>query len=91
MNLDLLIKFTIFRDFPGYSVYQTPTALCSDWMNEFWDVWEGKGQTDDYRFVYMGPTGSWTPFHADVLHSYSWSANICGRKKWIFFPPGSLT
>ncbi|BFZ21753.1 hypothetical protein BsWGS_24792 [Bradybaena similaris] len=77
------------RDFPGYSVYQTPIALCSDWMNEFWDVWEGKGQTDDYRFVYMGPAGSWTPFHADVLHSYSWSTNICGKKKWIFFPPGA--
>lgn len=43
---------------------------------------------DDYRFVYMGPAGSWTPFHADVFRSYSWSANICGRKKWLLFPPG---
>lgn len=29
-----------------------------------------------------------TPFHADVFRSFSWSANICGRKKWIFYPPG---
>lgn len=29
-----------------------------------------------------------TPFHADVFCSYSWSANICGRKKWLLFPPG---
>lgn len=29
-----------------------------------------------------------TPFHADVFHSYSWSANICGRKKWLLYPPG---
>ena len=29
-----------------------------------------------------------TPFHADVFQSYSWSANICGTKKWWLFPPG---
>lgn len=29
-----------------------------------------------------------TPFHADVFTSFSWSVNICGRKKWILFPPG---
>ncbi|XP_023228805.1 jmjC domain-containing protein 4-like isoform X2 [Centruroides sculpturatus] len=28
-----------------------------------------------------------TPFHADVFGSYSWSANICGRKKWLLVPP----
>jgi len=42
---------------------------------------------DDYRFVYLGPEGSWTPLHVDVLRSYSWSANLCGRKHWLFFPP----
>ena len=55
-------------------------------MNEFWDVRDDID--DDYRFVYMGPKGTWTPFHADVFRSFSWSANICGRKRWIFFPPG---
>lgn len=29
-----------------------------------------------------------TPFHSDVFNSFSWSANVCGRKRWIFFPPG---
>lgn len=28
-----------------------------------------------------------TPLHADVFTSYSWSANIIGRKKWLMFPP----
>lgn len=41
----------------------------------------------DYRFVYMGAKGSWTPLHADVFRSYSWSANVCGKKKWLFLPP----
>ena len=38
--------------------------------------------------MYIGPKGSWTPFHSDVFGSYSWSANIVGEKEWIFFPPG---
>lgn len=29
-----------------------------------------------------------TPFHADVFSSFSWSANICGKKRWRLFPPG---
>ena len=97
----------------------TPIFFQSDWLNEFWDSRED--QEDDYRFVYIGPKGSWyvqyqisslkiidfksstnysignlilqfrTPFHADVFRSYSWSANICGKKKWIFFPPGKCS
>ncbi|XP_063780595.1 2-oxoglutarate and iron-dependent oxygenase JMJD4 isoform X2 [Pseudophryne corroboree] len=72
------------REFPGENVYDTPVYFSSDWLNEYWDAIT----QDDYRFVYMGPSGSWTPFHADVFRSYSWSANICGRKKWLLFPPG---
>lgn len=29
-----------------------------------------------------------TPFHADVLRSFSWSANVCGKKRWILVPAG---
>lgn len=31
--------------------------------------------------------GSWTPLHADVFRSYSWSANVCGKKHWLFLSP----
>ncbi|XP_066928511.1 2-oxoglutarate and iron-dependent oxygenase JMJD4-like [Clytia hemisphaerica] len=64
--------------------YDIPTFFTSDWLNEYFDR-DGK---DDYRFLYIGVKGSWTSFHADVFRSYSWSANVCGLKKWIFFPPG---
>lgn len=30
-----------------------------------------------------------TPFHVDVFTSYSWSINVCGQKKWLFFAPGT--
>lgn len=37
----------------------------------------------------MGPglQGTFTPIHADVLRSYSWSTNITGRKLWQLLPP----
>ncbi|XP_031570375.1 2-oxoglutarate and iron-dependent oxygenase JMJD4-like [Actinia tenebrosa] len=74
------------KHFPDYEAYQTPKYFKSDWLNEYWD--QCNDASDDYRFVYIGPKGSWTPFHADVLRSYSWSANICGRKIWYIYPPG---
>lgn len=37
----------------------------SDWLNEVWRLRDDVA--DDYCFVYMGPAGTWTPFHADVL------------------------
>ncbi|KAA3675554.1 uncharacterized protein DEA37_0003053 [Paragonimus westermani] len=55
-------------------------------MNEFWSV--RRDIQDDFRFVYLGVRNTWTPLHADVYQSYSWSVNICGEKRWWFFPPG---
>lgn len=40
---------------PDYQFYETPIYFSSDWLNEFC-VEKGR---DDYRFVYMGPRGSW--------------------------------
>ncbi|CAB1317337.1 unnamed protein product [Coregonus sp. 'balchen'] len=46
-----------------------------------------------WRWTTTG-SSTWDPkahgrhFHADVFRSYSWSANICGRKKWLLYPPG---
>ncbi|XP_068862316.1 2-oxoglutarate and iron-dependent oxygenase JMJD4 isoform X3 [Aphelocoma coerulescens] len=62
------------RAFPELDVYSTPVYFSSDWLNEYWDA----VAVDDYR----------TPFHADVFRSYSWSANICGRKRWLLYPAG---
>ena len=68
--------------FPNYKFYQTPHYFGSDWLNEYWN----EIGSDDYKFTYLGPQGSWTPFHTDVYGSFSWSANVAGYKKWIFFP-----
>ncbi|XP_004384886.1 2-oxoglutarate and iron-dependent oxygenase JMJD4 [Trichechus manatus latirostris] len=72
------------RDTSAEDVYSLPVYFSSDWLNEYWDAIN----VDDYRFIYMGPAGTWSPFHADIFRSFSWSVNVCGRKKWILFPPG---
>lgn len=49
-------------------------------------IWKNQSPHLDHET----PTGTLrrSPFHADIFRSYSWSVNICGRKKWFFFPPG---
>jgi len=42
---------------------------------------------NDYRFTYIGTTGTFTPLHRDVYGSYSWSSNVVGRKRWWLIPP----
>lgn len=43
------------RELPNYEFYRTPLHFGSDWLNEYC---EQRG-IDDYRFVYMGPKGTW--------------------------------
>uniref|UniRef100_A0A0R3RG17 Jumonji domain-containing protein 4 n=1 Tax=Elaeophora elaphi TaxID=1147741 RepID=A0A0R3RG17_9BILA len=70
-----------------YEMYGLPSVLRFDWINnELWSN-DKRNQLGDYRFVYFGAKNTWTPFHADVMSSYSWSANICGRKLWYFVAP----
>ncbi|ESR53117.1 JmjC domain-containing protein [Citrus sinensis] len=86
------------KEYPEYVAYRTPLIFCDDWLNMYLDHYRlhkdpESYQKDndmccsDYRFVYMGAKGSWTPLHADVFRSYSWSANVCGKKKWLFLSP----
>ena len=61
--------------------YVCPRYFSDDWLNG------AAGMGDAYKFVYLGPRGTVTPLHADVLNSYSWSSNVCGRKLWYLVPP----
>ncbi len=64
-------------------LYQVPVHFEYDLLNHFL-LRFGKS---DYRFCYWGPRGSYTSWHTDVLHSYSWSYNVVGRKQWTFRVP----
>ncbi|XP_059657918.1 arginine-specific demethylase JMJ20 [Cornus florida] len=86
------------KEYPHYFAYTTPPIFCDDWLNLYLDnyrmhqdpdIYQEKNEIScsDYRFVYMGAKGTWTPLHADVFRSYSWSANVCGSKRWYFLSP----
>lgn len=63
--------------------YTCPQIFQDDYLNEF----SLKHRADDYRFVYLGPQGTQTLLHTDVLGSYSWSHSVVGRKRWSFYSP----
>ncbi|CAL9760646.1 unnamed protein product [Musa acuminata subsp. burmannicoides] len=97
-SLLYLKDWHFFKEYPDYVAYRTPPCFTDDWLNLYLDshlihrdsdIHRDKNEINcaDYRFVYMGPKGTWTPLHADVFRSYSWSANVCGRKLWLFLPP----
>lgn len=96
-SLFYLKDWHFVREYPDYVAYTTPSFFEDDWLNMYLDKYQMHRSTDiqdrsdiscsDYRFVYMGPKGTWTPLHADVFRSYSWSANVCGSKLWLFLPP----
>ena len=67
----------------GPPFYSTPDLFKDDWMNAYYS----SHTSDDFRFVYVGAAGTYTPLHRDVYCSYSWSTNVCGRKRWWLFPP----
>lgn len=94
-DLYYLKDWHFVKEVPNYKAYETPFYFFSDWLNEYLEdsgqeINPSEGfQSSDYKFVYIGPKDSWTPFHSDVFGSYSWSANVIGEKEWIFFPPGN--
>lgn len=63
--------------------YTTPDIFRDDWMNGYYSTCT----EDDFRFVYVGAAGTFTPLHRDVYTSYSWSTNVCGRKRWWLYAP----
>ncbi|WVQ72679.1 hypothetical protein IAR50_002239 [Cryptococcus sp. DSM 104548] len=78
-------------------VYAVPGCLRDDWLNPPYTPSPRTTQpesvstsTSDFRFTYAGPALTYTPLHRDVYGSYSWSANVVGRKVWWLFPPERL-
>eukprot|EP00978_Attheya_sp_CCMP212_P021530 scaffold62957_cov54-Attheya_sp.AAC.3 len=78
-----LMQFLERRKQDEAVLYTVPPHFQHDLLNDFLLRFT-KG---DYRFVYWGPAGSQTDLHSDVLHSYSWSYNVVGEKRWTFYPP----
>ena len=54
-DLFYLKDWHLRRNQPDYPFYTTPIYFASDWLNEYCE----EKNCDDYRFVYMGPKGTW--------------------------------
>lgn len=78
--------------------YTVPLIFCDDWFmfyraqtlkyrysGELTDDVNSEIFNSDFRFVYLGPSNSYTSFHMDVLGSFSWSVSLSGYKLWRFF------
>lgn len=48
----------------------------------------GEGRRPDHTWLIVGPKRSGSAFHIDPNGTHAWNAAICGRKRWIFYPPG---
>jgi len=48
----------------------------------------GEGRRPDHTWLIAGPLRSGSVFHIDPNATHAWNATICGRKRWIFYPPG---
>ncbi|MCE3228482.1 MAG: hypothetical protein K0S32_3033 [Bacteroidetes bacterium] len=42
------------------------------------------------RWLYIGPKGSGSQLHLDIVNSSAWNAVLSGRKKWHFFHPEQI-
>nr|XP_055189736.1 2-oxoglutarate and iron-dependent oxygenase JMJD4 isoform X4 [Nyctereutes procyonoides] len=63
------------RDSLAEDVFTLPMYFSSDWLNEYWDTLD----VDDYRFIYMGPAGTWmTLFPSTTTGSTVVTWPICG-------------
>lgn len=71
-------------DLNDAGLFRTPLYFRDDWLNDWLST---KPRASDYRFVYLGPVGSRTGVHIDVVHSNSWSAQVAGCKRWLLLEP----
>ncbi|KAK1737198.1 JmjC domain-containing protein [Skeletonema marinoi] len=79
-----LVQFLKSTQSDAPPLYKSPEYFERDLLNNFLEKYSDGG---DYKFVYWGPRGSITRLHSDVLHSFSWSYNVTGSKKWTFYIP----
>eukprot|EP00510_Aplanochytrium_minuta_P003806 CAMPEP_0184011800 /NCGR_PEP_ID=MMETSP0954-20121128/4029_1 /TAXON_ID=627963 /ORGANISM="Aplanochytrium sp, Strain PBS07" /LENGTH=398 /DNA_ID=CAMNT_0026291659 /DNA_START=336 /DNA_END=1532 /DNA_ORIENTATION=+ len=75
------------KEFPDLELYEVPEFFQDDWLNAYCV----SKKKSDYKFMYCGAQGSYTPLHHDVLKSFSWSVNIFGSKLWVLFDPAQTS
>jgi histone arginine demethylase JMJD6 len=80
-RVDLYLRDWVFeQDAPELLAdYTRPPYLRS--------LFEGVASPPPLRWIYMGPAGSATALHLDVVATSAWNALFSGTKRWLLFPP----
>mmetsp|Transcript_57384 Transcript_57384/g.134565 ORF Transcript_57384/g.134565 Transcript_57384/m.134565 type:complete len:425 (-) Transcript_57384:11-1285(-) len=64
--------------------YSPPPHFPDDYM-----AIAGEDSRPPYRWIALGPRRSGTVMHQDPLDTSAWNTLICGRKRWLVFPPNT--
>lgn len=63
--------------------YSLPPIFGPDWFSRFFpDKYDPKGTA-----LLIGPKGTFTKLHYDLLSTHSWNAQLIGRKRWVLADP----
>ena len=73
---------------PGLTMRRDETPENDDFVGH--DLFQilGEGKRPDHTWAIIGGNHSGSVFHIDPNCTHAWNAAICGRKRWIFYPPG---
>lgn len=78
---------TLWKDF-----YPDLQRTCEYWNPDtsYHDLFKvlGEGRRPDHTWLICGPQRSGSVFHIDPNCTQAWNANLLGRKRWFFYPPG---
>jgi Cupin-like domain len=75
-----------FPDLQANCPYIDPSRISENGHDLFQLL--GEGARPDHTWLIVGPQRSGSSFHIDPNCTHAWNAAICGRKRWIFYPPG---
>ena len=74
-----------FPEFYKLCPYWDPSAMLGHDMLQHL----GANRRPDHTWLISGPKRSGSVFHLDPNATHAWNACIQGRKRWIFYPPGT--
>jgi len=72
-------------------IYEMPKFFQNSELKRDRDLLEylGRSRRPDYRWLIAGAKRSGSKWHIDPNGTHAWNVAVSGRKKWMFFPPGS--
>lgn len=63
--------------------YTVPAVFANDWIDRFLpDRLNPKGTT-----ILLGPKGTFTKLHRDLMRTHGWNTQLRGRKRWLLVDP----